>query len=244
MSIHPIPKSLPENSKNVELNENNVPPQIIEKADTAAKDHFFQDGLSEVISEDTKKWVIEKMTPAIIEVSKLRSEISTDQMDAFLKKVSEKINPMINKILRINFSRGYELDKRTYPTLEEFKDIASWLKSIQKTYSLFKKQENFALEFKAIFYPFLDTLLMTIREQALASRNLQYTKILENPGAEDFEEKEAATRLHIKALKEKKQQPLHELRDVLNLSQFDWLERKPSTAEQKAFIFLSDIYDS
>lgn len=241
MSIYPVSKSSPESarSQSIEIDGENVPEKHIEGARSAAE-RFFEQELPDT-KRETRDWAIEVMLPAMVQAEKERTAVSESEVALFLEGVSERIGPMIDELGKVNFSRGHELDRHIFPSVQDFKPIASWLNSLKGKYELYKKQNSFISEFQKTFQPFFDMLLKTVRERALTSRKLQYEQILANPKDQEFEFNKAVTYHHIYDLENKPTQPLAELQSLLNLGRHPKIDRVPSMEEQEAFRFLLTI---
>ncbi|MBF5058606.1 hypothetical protein [Candidatus Neptunochlamydia vexilliferae] len=237
MSIYPTSKSssYQSNKKDAQYPSDENTKNIIQ-----ATERFFKQELPD-IKKDTKDWVMEKLLPAMTQAEKAKKAVSDKEVNLFLQSLSKEIPCMIKELETISFSRGHELDNYTYPSVEKFQPIASWLKALGKKYDLYKGQKGFISKLQKVFQPFIDTLTTLIREQALASRKLQYKEILSKPTLENFIFNEAVTKAHINALNGEPQQVFLELRDLLNLQRNPEINRVPSMQEQKAFQFLLAI---
>lgn len=92
-----------------------------------------------------------KMLSAIKEHEKIVAAVSEEEVTLFLESVSGCIDLRIAELDKINFSRGYELDRCIYPSVEEFKPIAFWLDSLDKKYKIYKKKRDLLLNFRKYF---------------------------------------------------------------------------------------------
>ncbi|WP_420421664.1 hypothetical protein [Simkania sp.] len=219
-----------------------IPSEVLLLAQQEIKD-FYQAELPDS-SADSMKWVMERLAPAMAQKKIKVQQVDIREVENFLQDFSVEVEEQILFLntLDISFSRGHELDKRTYPSTEKMEPIISWVKAIGKRYDLYKKVPNFKQDFETFFNPFVATLLCLVKNQALQSRNAQLEALLLNQdkmSEEEFVGQKSLIEAHIHYLETKPAQPFLEFRDLLNLSQLPWLERKPTMDEQEAYRFLA-----
>lgn len=221
-----------------------VPAEVLQRAQEAFED-FFESELPST-KASTRDWVVTHLAPAVAMVKVKKAAVSTEEVADFLVLFKKEVPVLIETIRKMNFSRGYELSTKTYPSVESFRPVSAWLDNLQEKYSLYQDNEGFKGTFLKTFEPFLNELMRTIRTQALISRGISL-KVLaskkEGLKKGDFEFEHFVTIAHIDALKTKSMQPLLELRDLLNLSRIPGSSREPSMQEQRAFEFLVTIFE-
>lgn len=238
MSIYPTQSHHSDSSKHIitEKEEEIIPQAVVENARGMAERFFERE--QPYVQRSVKDWAIEILLPGMIQIEEAKAAVSQEEVELFPKTTLDEVVFMIAELEKINFSREHHLDTYSYPSLEAFQPIAAWLSSSKEKYTLYKRQDGFASEFKQSFRPFLEALRNRIKKAALNSRHFQYEQILLRPEDPDFEIKKATTLHHIYALENNHKQPLLELRDLLNLGRNPKINRHPSMQEQEAFRFL------
>jgi hypothetical protein len=225
------------------IEEETIPPEIILRAQEQIQE-FFREELP-TASDESREWVMQQIAPGMAIREKHAMEVDISRVDKFLEELDSEVQEKIAALEEINFSRGHEKDKRTYPTTEEIAPMISWLKNLDKSYDKYRKAPNFKKEFKRLFSPYVESLLLRVKHQALLSRNAQLQELILNKDSmdemDDFEGEKFIVQTHISRLTTNHEQPLLEFRDLLNLSGLPWLERKSTRDEIKAFQFLAQF---
>lgn len=225
-----------------EEKDSDIPPEVLLKAQEEVQ-KFFQSDLPDA-SNESMQWVMERVAPAIASRKMEVKAVDKREVDEFLGRLEGEIAGQIEALNEINFSRGHELAKKTYPSAQEMESLVSWIKSLSKGYSLYKKVPKFKGQFAAMFSPFVNALLLRVKNQALLSRNAQLEALIlrrSEMDENDFLGEKSLIECHIEALNTKDVQPFLELRDLLNLSQLPWLEREATMTEQQAYRFLAEF---
>ncbi|CCB87922.1 hypothetical protein [Simkania negevensis] len=220
--------------------EEEIPSEVLFRAEEEMQ-KFFQREL-DIVSNENMQWVMERIAPAMARQEMKTMGVDINQVEKFFEELGNEVKEKIAALEEINFSRGHEREERTFPTTEEIAPMTSWLKNLAGLYDQYKKVPNFKKDFQLLFSPYIEALLLRVKNQALLSRNAQLQMLLLNKDKMDkmdFEGQKSLVETHIEALQTKHQQPLLEFRDLLNLSQLPWLKRKPTMDEQKAFQFLA-----
>lgn len=245
MSCHSVSESISKR-RTLEVDEektdSEIPPEVLLRAQRDVQE-FFESELPDV-SRESMRWVMERMAPGMARSAMKVEAVDEREVEEFLRRLEEELADRIEAVNRMNFSRGHELDKKTYPSVEEMASLVSWIKSLEKGCSLYKKAPEFKERFTALFSSFVAALLLRVKNQALLSRNAQLECLLLRQAEmdkNDFLGEKSLIECHIEALQTKHGQPLLEFRDLLNLSQLPWLSRKPSMTEQEAFRFLAEF---
>jgi len=246
MSAHSVPESFSKTqaraSQEEEEKGSEIPPEVLQKAQQDIHE-FFKNDLPDA-SPESMQWVMERVAPAMASVAMREETVDPLEVEGFLDRLKGEVGERIEALNGMNFSRGHELAQKTYPSVGEMDSLVSWIKSLSKSYSLYKKVPEFKVRFAELFIPFVNELLLRVKNQALLSRHAQLEALMlrcDEMDKSDYLGEISLIESHIEALNAKPAQPLLELRDLLNLSQLPWLERQPTMTEQKAYRFLAEF---
>lgn len=218
-------------------------PEPVFGLDEASKqfiDDFFKE--DSYFSQPTQDFVKNIFSEGDFKVEQL----ITDQLliQDFLLELQASIQDAMVMCSEIKF-RSYEQERLTYPSTLEMENLVGLILEIRKKYGKFKKTKAFLEQFDKIFIPFLHHIERQIREQASQARLLQI-QALETSKTLPPEDKEfqlAVANHHVVDLNNKPGQHWSELNAILNLSRFDWNERRATAKELKFFHFITLIYD-
>ena len=196
-----------------------IPDEIVAKAYQSAEVFFGSEEMNGIANE-ALEWTEKICFPIFLSNEILKTKIlSQAEIQNSLKiKIPSILSTLYEHLNTLEFSRGYEKDNFQFPTEAQYKPFALKILELEKIYIAFRTDRGFALLFDSLFEPFLSKLIEKIRSQALASRENQLTKLKSNVWNDENEYQKIVIEAHIDALKNKFDQPILELRDLLNLS--------------------------
>ena len=227
-----------------------TPEATLERAKALCQKRLREESLEP--GEKVVKWAIEATAKAIEETD----NVLPIDIDNYMSALEDAIPLQMENINKINWSRSYEQEERTFPTIKEFQPIADWLVQLEDKYDVFlrKKKDTFRENFLDKMSGFINHFTNQIQKAAISSREASLAKLLaqqpvtnsleteESHTPTDLEVETQITIFHINNLnKNKTEAAFLELRDLLNLSRKESTARKPSMDEQTAFRFLFSI---